>query len=649
MMRIIRTVCPKDCYDTCFLKAYVENNELVKTEGDPENPLTAGFTCPRGVSYPRRINANRVLYPHRRAEPKPTARFERITWDEALNMITVKIREAIEECGPRSILHVEYAGNMGLLTYRYPLRLWNALGATSTDHSICSRSGHEALSLHYGLSYGLQPEDLLGARLIVFWGFNAAVSSPHMWRLAWKARKRGAVIAAVDPRRSETARNADLWLSPKPGTDVALAYGVARYLILGGYVDEDFIEKYTYGYERFREEALKWTPERVRKTTGVSKEKLEELAELYGERKPSATMIGFGMQKSLAGAEAVRAVSLIPALLGIHRGFYYSNSMGWLVNDAYLTGEALARRRHKVISQVRLAEELERGNYRIIFIWNINPVVTIPEATRLAKALAREDVFVVVHETHWTETCSYADIVLPAPTFLEKDDVILSYSHRYVRLARKAVEPMGESRSEAWLAIELARRLGISEAWVYEDPWEALGKALRGAFENGSFEDLLAGKTLKLKSRPRDKYQTPTGKIEFYSIIAEQKGYSPLPVQLELQPPEGYFVLLNSATPRYVHTQFREVYGPQPAIVKINPADAEALGVEDGDTVTLYNEHGEVKVKAVVTDEVPPGVLWSPRQLIGLDGQPQNAITSSRTQELGGGSTFNSTLVKVKK
>jgi anaerobic selenocysteine-containing dehydrogenase len=646
-VQVVRTVCPRDCYDTCHLEAVVEGGRLTATRPSGSNPLTQGFLCARGLSDPRRVySGERVLYPHVRAGSKPGRSFRRVSWDEALEVVVGRLREVLREHGPGAVLHVEYAGNMGLLTWYYPQRFWNAIGAARTDYSICSRSGHEALSLHYGLSHGRLPWEIPSSRLLVFWGFNAPVSSPHMWALARRAREAGAAVVAVDPRRSEVAEQSDLWLSPRPGTDVALAYGVARALIENGWVDGEFLSRWASGFEEFREEALRWGPERVERVTGVRWELVEELARLYYSRKPSITFIGFGVQKSVHGAEAVRAVSLLPALVGLHRGFYYSNSRGWLVDVAEVTGEKLAKP-SRVVSQVALADAVERGEFRFIFVYNSDIALTLPASERLRRGLSRGDVFVVVHDTHWGATAEYADVVLPAPTYLEKDDVVIPYSHDLVALSRRAVEPLGESRSEVWLACEMARRMGLPE-WVCEDPWRVVTRALRGAVE-GDPEDLLRGAVLRLRRRPLEEYQTPSGRVEFYSSRALEAGLSPLPVQPELEVPEGYFILLNSATPLHTHTQFRDVHGPIPPVVHVNPRDAEELGVRSGDLVVLSNEEGRVVVRAVVTDRVPRGVLWSPRQLVGLDGSPQNTLASTATQRIGGGPTFNYTLVRLEK
>ncbi|MCD6563257.1 MAG: molybdopterin-dependent oxidoreductase [Thermoproteales archaeon] len=643
------SVCPRDCYDTCFMKILLDENKIISIQADENFSFTGKFLCPRVVRDIDRIYLNRILFPYIRNGSKPGKNFSRVTWNHALTVITKKIKEVLKKYGPEKILHIEYAGNMGLLTWYFPLRLWNLLGATKTDYSICSKSGHEAISLHYGLSYGLLPSELNQMKLIVFWGFNAAVSSPHIWRQALKARKNGAVIATIDPRKSSTARNSDIWINPRPGSDVALTYGIAKYLIEHNYIDTNFIEEWTYGYREFEKETLRWNIKNIEDITGISRNKIKEIAEAYGRLKPSATLIGFGVQKSLNGAEAVRIISLLPALLGYHRGFYYSNSKGWYVDISYITGEKIIKKTCRTISQVALAKHLEKDDFKFIYIYNMNPLITLPDQARLRKALLKDDVFLVVHETHWTETTLFADVVLPATTFLEKKDLVIPYSHNFIRLSNRVIDPIGESKSEIWVMREIAKRLGIESDIIYENEMGALKKALINAIDNGEFEDLLKQKVLKLRMKPRNKYQTPTGKIEFYSITALKKGINPLPQQVFKKIKKGYYILLNSATIRYTHSQFREIYGPIPPIVEMNPIDAQREGIKNGDKIYLCNENDEVLVKVIIKDSVLPGVLWSPRQLVGLNNVPQNVLISSDTQKIGGGPIFNSTLVRIRK
>jgi anaerobic selenocysteine-containing dehydrogenase len=312
---------------------------------------------------------------------------------------------------------------------------------------------------------------------------------------------------------------------------------MARYFIEHDKLAEKFIEGWTTGYDKFREEVENWTPKRVEKTTSLTWKKVEELCEILVEKPPVGFKIGLGLNKSSQGAEAARAVSLLPALLGQHRGFHYSDSRGRFVDWGYINGSKMSSKKSKVVEQVSVGSRLNSSEFKFVFVKGSNPALTLPNQNAVRAGLSREDVFVVVHETHWTETAKLADVVLPAATYLEKSDLNFSDHHPYTRLSTKAIEPLGECKHEIWVMQQLAERLGCEESWVFEDPWQALEKAMMEAFENGFFDDLLKGAVLKLRQRPIDEYQTASGKIELYSSEALEMGVSPLPVQLPL----GYF------------------------------------------------------------------------------------------------------------
>jgi anaerobic selenocysteine-containing dehydrogenase len=648
-LRYVETVCPRDCYDTCFMKVSVDDEgKPTRTVGDEANPVTQGFLCPRGVAdIKRTFSHQRILYPQMRVGGKESRTVRRIPWTNALDYLTRRLRDVLDRSGPESVLHVDYDGNMGLFTMHLSQRLFYASGFTKTDGAICSSAGHEALALHYGQSYGIDPEELPNMMLTVYWGFNAAVSAPHLHALSLKAKGNGGSIVAVDPRISETSTSANLHVQPKPGSDVALAYGVMKHLIEQDLVDDNFIQRYTRGYDELVKEVSTWNRSRVGQYTGLDWEIVAKLAESYAKIKPSVTMIGIGMQKSLNGAESVRAISLIPPLVGLHRAFFYTNGRAWSIDTSYLTGEALTEKKIKVVSQVALGNLLERGDFKFVYIYNMNPAVTLPNANAVAKGLKRDDVFVVVHDSHMTETAMLADLILPATTFLEKEDIMVPYSHRYVRRSTKVIEPLGDSKDELWVMAQLADRLNLKQSWLREDPWGAIEKATENAFDGGSPSALREGKTLKLKMRPSDEYQTPSGRLEFHATKAEDLNMTPLPKQHPL-PEEGSFVFLNSAISKYTHTQFQDVYGPLPSTVFMNPVDAAEFNVRNNDAVELFNEFGSINLKVTISTSVQKHVLWSPRECRDANGKPQNSIVPDTTQNLGNGSIYNTTIVRVK-
>ena len=621
--------------------------------GDKTNSITQGFLCPRGYRDIERVySEERVLYPYYRAGDQ----FERMQWDDALSLLTEKLHSVLEEYGPESCIVVDSIGNMGLLSAYLPQRLFYALKFTRTDGSICSKSGHTALSLHYGSSYGAGCDELLDTELTVYWGFNAAVSAPHLYALSSKTRKKGGFIVVIDPRKSETAQSADLWIQVKPGGDVVLAYGVIKYLIENDKVDSDFITKYTQGFDALKKEVSTWDINSIEAYTGIPWNTITKLAELYSTYKKNMTMIGIGMQKSVCGAESVRAISFIPAVLGIHRGFYYSNYQAFYVDLPYITGETISGAA-RTVSQVALGNFLKRGEFKFVYIYNTNPAVTLPNQKAVSKGLNRTDVFVTVHDTHWTDTARSADLVLPAATFFEKEDVVIPYSHKYVRKLNRVINPLGESKSELWISAKIAERLHLKEEWLHEDEWDVLSTAFEDALEEGDINDLKKGNTVTLKMKPRNEYQTPSGRIELCPDISEvmhlssQPGSlpSPLPLPMLYSPPEDTFIFLNSAVKKYTHTQFQDIHGLIPSLVFINLKDALHHNIRDTDIVEVYNELGSIKLKAVTSVSVPQGVLWAPREGKDIEGTPQNSIIPDMTQKIGGGPVVNSTLVKIKK
>lgn len=645
MEKTIPTVCARDCYDTCSLLVACDGDgRPVRMAGDPADPITRGTLCPRGAADLERLRKNRIGEPHIRNG----GRLVKVSWDAALDRVCERLSAVVAAGRPERALYLDYAGNMGQLTTGFPRRLWHALGATMTDGTICSASGKAGIRLHYGDSHGIDPVDLPGHPLLVFWGFNAAVSAPHLWRMALAARKeRGALIAAVDPVRTPTTGAADIWLRPRPGTDVALAYGVINAIIEMEAHHKEFIAQWTTGFSALASAAASWTPAAVQERTGVDAKALTRFAEAYARRRPAATLIGIGLQKHTAGADQARAVSLIPAILGQHRGFFYSSGDAHAVDTARLSGKTLTAARTPVTSQVGLAPRVARGDFSTIFVTCMNPALTLPGQTDFRRGLERSDVFLAVHDTHWTRTADFADVVLPALTYLEKDDMVIPWSHSRIRVSRKAVSPVTDGWREVRLMQAIARRLGRTEPWLYEDPWEAVRGAVEGNLRGNSAESLLRGETHYLTRKPVNRYPTASGKIEFSSRRAADLGLSPLPEVSENS--RSGWIMISSAVPAYTHTQFQEIYGPIPATATLHPEDASALGIGDGDRIRLYNDGGGVSVTAVVSDMVPRGVIWAPRPFEDSDGSAQNALTGTEPQTIGGGSTFNSTRVNLKR
>ncbi|MFP3301136.1 MAG: molybdopterin-dependent oxidoreductase [Caldivirga sp.] len=564
--------CTRDCYDTCIF-----NNKYEPLRMFPIN----GFTCARGRADLTRNGRNRVSSAYIDGKE--------VSVDEAIKYVAKLLREALKR-NPARILRTDYDGNQGLLTWYYPDRLFNVLGASQTDRSICSSEGHEAIRVHYGTSMGALPEDLQGFKAAVLWAFPASTSAPHIWALLVKA---GMVKVAVDVRLSDTARKSDIAIIVKPGTDVFLALGVVKVIIEEGLVEgkvrhlEDlanYVKQYTLSY--------------LSDVSGVKVDEIKWLAEFYHDHKP-VTLIGFALGRSLNGGDAIGLISLIPALVGLRRGYYYSNSMGWGIDFNYLRGLHMARSL-RVVPMAEFGEFIERGEFDVIYAWNENPVLTLPGGDRLIEAVREGRVTLIVHDPYWSDTAKIADVVIPAPTFLEKYDVVYSYWHNYLVYNEPIRAPMGIT--EVDLVRAIAREMGITHPLLEEDPWDAVDRAIRGT--GVTLSELRERKIVKMTPR---------------YLPSDEPDALPLPSPIEPEPlKDGEAYLVFSSHPLYTNTQFREVYGSLEPIAYTH--DYEGV-------VILESRYGSVKVKAVKDPNIPKGiVLIYKSSLIDLEGKPINSI-----------------------
>ncbi len=639
MSPLIPVACARDCYDTCRLLADVRGGKLVQVRASPEFP-TKGMLCPKAIADPRRVySRSRILYPYVRT----ASGFKRVSWDEAISIIASKLSELLSE--PSKILYLEYAGNIGLVTRYFSRRMWNFIRAARTDYSICDAGGEAALKLIYGSTYGILPRDYTKVKLFILWGFNPVVSAPHLFRLISEVRsEKNTPLIAIDIRRSETAKLSDLYIKVKPGSDGILALGIASYLISKGKVDEEFINKYVHGFKEFSNLVRKYDLDFVEERTGVPKQDVIELAEVMYELRPFCVLMGYGLQRRHGGGEIIRSIAALPAVLGVHRGFYYGNRDGLNIDFNYIAGADLGEP-SRVVSMQKVGHHLARGEFKLVYIHLTNPAATLPNLQKVIEGISREDVLTAVHDTHWSDTAKLADVVLPAPTFYEKFDFVCGYWHNLIFLNEAVIEPLGESLSEAEVMRELARELNLPES-VAPDFMEVI----KGALGSEVFSRLLRDKVAEVPYKPLAQYQTPTRKIELYSTKAAERGLPPLP-----NPPSGEvlqygeFLLITSAHPNYMHTGFEDVYGDVPAVAVINYDDAADLGVKEGDTVELYNSLGRVIVRVAISSDVPRRVIWMPRHALGLNGVRINVLVSDSTEDLGGGSVTNSTKVKVRK
>lgn len=680
---IFPAVCPLDCPDTCGLLVHKQDGKIVKVEGNPAHPVTRGAICNKVRNMAARVHhPERLLHPLRRTGPKGSGAFEQISWDEAIGEIAGRYKHLSAEYGPESILPYYFYGNMGVLSVGgMDRRFFNRLGASRLDAKICNAAGVTGWNYTMGMEGGASPEDTVNADLILVWGGNIVSTNMHQVVFAEQARKRGAKVVVIDVHRNRTAQWADWFLPLYPGTDAALALGLMHILFRDGLTDEAFLQKYTIGHGELREQARKYTPELVSEITGVPIEDIEQLAKMYGEAKVPYIHIGNGLQHHDNGGMNVRSIACLPALVGAWLkpggGAIRSNSHYSSVNSQALSRPDLrSNPRGRSINMNLIGEALEQKELPVmsLFVYCSNPLVVAPNADKVKAGFAREDLFTVVHDLFMTDTAMYADIVLPATSTFENTDLYGSYWHQYMQLQEPVLERQGECKSNVELFSLLGQAMGFDREVFGQSEEDMITEALdhpRNPYLNGvSLGRLREERFVKLdmshQAHYLDTLPTPSGKIELYSKTMELAGLPPLPAYTPLkegydgvrQPEQGAEYPLMLITPpnhNFLNSTFGNVEKHQKLekgpVLQIHPEDAAAREIADGDEVTVYNGRGSVEIKAMVTDKMLPGTVIS--QGLWWDGkgrkQRVNVLTPDRLSDMGGGATFFSATVEVKK
>ncbi|RIX53655.1 molybdopterin oxidoreductase family protein [Paenibacillus nanensis] len=671
---IVRSVCPFDCPDTCGLHVTITDGKVTAVTGDPEHPVTKGAICNKVRQLPDRVHhPERLLTPMRRVGPKGTLQFEPISWDEAYDEITGKMRSIIDTYGADAILPYSFYGNMGILNAEgMDRRFFHRLGASRLDRTICNAAGSKGYSYTMGGSIGIDPEETVQTKLFLIWGCNLVSTNMHQTMLASEARKNGARIIHIDVHRNRTSAWADDFILIRPGSDGALALGMMHILIRDGYVNEAFVRDYTVGYEQLAEQAAACTPELAAELTGVPAEKIEELAALYGKTTPSFIRIGNGLQHHDNGGMIVRTISCLPALTGqwaeIGGGAMKGNSWYSRINNAALEREDLLPDPSvRTINMNQLGDALTELDppVKMLFVYNSNPAVVAPEQEKVRKGLSRDDLYTVTHDLFLTDTCKYADLVLPATSHMENLDLYGSYWHLYLQLGKPILPPAGQSKSNFTLFKELALRMGFEPELfdlTEEDMIrEALDSKLNPLIEGITFEALMENDWMKAGDGRRypitDQLPTPSGKIELYSKAMLEAGLPPVPTYTPLAEPETYpFLLTTGPNHSYINSTFGNIpklrkleKGP---VLHMHAEDASRLGLADGERVLVRNDRGEAKLTLKLGEDVLPGVLvtqglWWDDEERGMS--PVNALTPQRLADMGGGATFFSNRVEVVK
>ncbi len=683
-----RVVCPLDCPDTCSMVVTVRDGAASRLRGDPAHPFTRGFLCHKMTHYLERVaSPQRVLSPLRRVGPKGRGQFERIDWNTALDLIADGFRAVMASPdGPQAILPYSYCGTMGRIQGEsLDRRFFHRIGASLLDRTICATAGVAGYTYTIGGRIGTDPEAINDSRYIINWGSNTAVTNSHLWVRMVAARKRGAKIVTIDPYRSRTAERSDWHLTPRVGTDAALALGIMHVLFRDRLTDEEYLSRFCHGTDALRERVMaQYSVDTVAKMTGLAAGDIERLAQEYAASKPAVIRVNYGLQRHYGGGMAVRTIACLPALIGAWRdpagGILLTTSGLFPINTVGLQRPGLIPPGTRTINMSRLAEalagELPGPPVRMLFVYNSNPAAIAPDTVRVLQGLKRDDLFTVVHEQFLTDTTDYADIVLPATTQLEHTDLHTTYGHHYVQLNDPAIAPLGEARCNTDVFRQLAARLGLEpELFAVTDEQLARDALWETAAEqppalHGITVDVLRHDGPQRLRLPRPfvpfaegQFPTPTGKCEFFSTKLAEQGEDPLPryvppaesvdsqpelaasfpLQL-LSPPSPHF--LNST---FVETETLRKSAGQPTL-EMHADDAAQRDITDGQMVRIYNGRGEFLAKALVGSTVRTGVVVAPgiwwHKLTNGVGNA-NLTTSSRLTDWGGGATFFDNLVEV--
>jgi anaerobic selenocysteine-containing dehydrogenase len=692
MKRVVHAVCPHDCPDACGTLITVEDERATRIQGDPAHPVTQGFLCAKVAKYLDRVySPDRVLYPMRRVAPKGLGgleAFRRITWDEALNAIVARLQQISAEFGTEAVLPYSYGGNLGVLNGgSMDMRFFYRMGASQLLRTICATTGGDAIVSIYGRKVGTEPEQFRHSKYIIAWGANIHGNNVHLWPFVEEARRKGAKLVVIDPYRTRTARIADWHIPINPGTDVALAMGMIHVILRDGLHDEDYIARYTEGFDELQKRLPKYTPKQVSEWTGIAARDVEVLAREYATSRPAVIRVNYGIQRTQNGGAATRAVCMLPVITGswkeVGGGLQLSLSGGFGLNQPSLERTDLMLksplgRVARSINMVELGKALTEVNdpsVKALFVYNCNPAAVCPEHNLVVRGLKRNDLFTVVHEQFYTDTTDYADILLPATTFFEQKDMVKSYGHIYLQVSQQAIDPLGECRSNVELFRELALRMGFEDACFRE----TVNEMMDGALASGAPQ--LQGITReRLEREPQVRlnvhgdesggawlpfakgFATPNGRARLYDGDLIAQGMDPV---AEFVPPEESrhtiaakqypLELLARKADNFLNSTFVNL----PLLQKMehqhelemSRGDADARGITEGERVRVFNERGEIFLTARVDDAVSAGVVgaklgWAKLSEGGIN---INVLTSARLADMGGGATFYATLVEVER
>ena len=659
----VATVCPLDCPDSCSLEVTVQDGRITAIDGSHVNPITGGYICAKVRRFPERLyGADRLLYPAVRKGPKGLASFARVTWEEALGMIAERMRDAHERWGGESILPYSYGGSNGLLTQdTSDATLFRRLGASRLARTVCAAPTGAANLAMYGKMASVVYQDVPEAKAIVLWGANPSASGIHLVPYIRDAQRRGATLIVIDPRTTPLARQADIHLPVRPGTDLPVALSIHRFLFEEGHADTAFLDAHTRGAERLRERAQPWTFERAAAEAGIDAGRLRAAAEAYAAASPALIRCGWGQERNRNGGNASMAILALPSVAGKFGvrggGYMMSNSASWGITRPWIGADEPQTRIVNMNQLGRALVDETNPPVKVLFVYNNNAAVTSPHQQKILKGLEREDLFTVVFEQVMTDTARYADVLLPATTFLEGYEIARGYGPISLQLGKPVVEARGEARSNADVFGELMERLDLRSE---QDPSGELEEML----------DVLAKLPESIGSDLRDRgAATPphNGRpIQFRDVwpLTPNRKADLFPERLDAEAPAGLYgyqpdpgtaefplALISPASERTVSSTLAEL--PRPDVhLLMNPDDATARGLKEGDAIRIFNALGEIRCTVTLGSWIRSGTVSMPKGLWRrhtANGYTTNALVSDALTDLGGGACFNDARVQVEK
>jgi anaerobic selenocysteine-containing dehydrogenase len=654
----VRTACPLDCPDACSLDVTVENGRVQKIDGGSDNPVTRNFICAKVRRFGDRIyGEDRLLYPAVRKGAKGRGTFERVGWTEAMELIARRMTEIKASRGAEAILPYYYGGSNGLLTQNTnDAELWRRFGTSRLATTICAAPTGAANLALYGKMAGVVYQDYVHAKLIILWGVNPSASGIHLIPYIKEAQAAGATLVVIDPRRTSLAKKADLHLAPRPGTDLPLALALHRVMFEEGFADEAFLAAHAHGAERLRAAAAPWTLEKAAAEASVNAADLRRLADLYVRTTPALVRCGWGLERNRNGGNAAAAVLALPSVggkFGVRGGgFSMSNSLAFGLKSAQWIDTPEPATRLVNMNQLgRALTEYRTPPVDMLFVYNCNPLATVPDQNRVLEGLQRDDLFTVVFEQVFTDTCRYADVLLPATTFLEHYDTAKAYGPITLQLVRPVIEPRGEARTNAQVFSELAERLGVGAA---EDELDTMLR-VTGRMQGFGKELLERGVATPPHGGAPVQFVdvfplTPDRKVNLYpeeiagDAPAGLYGYQPDPATEQFP-----LALISPASEKTISSTLGELR-ERAAMLHINPADAAARGISQSDAVRVFNALGEMQCPANLTPDVRPGTVsfskgvWRKNT---YNGSTSNALVPDSLTDLGGGACFNDARVQV--